>query len=482
MGVGKARATLSVAGSQIGCEGLGLLRNVILARLLGPSEMGVFATLAMTLSLLDMVSDLGPDRLLIQAEDGDREEFQATAQTLLVIRGLVCGVLLAGIAYPVANLLGNLNLGWMIAALGAVAAIRGFLHLDCKRTQRQHDFRSSVIAELASAGLTTAAVAVFANRVHDASAFVWISLLQVSVLVLASHVLSTRKYWLTYREDIAGRLFRFGWPLACNSLIMFGALQGDRLVVLASASAADLGRYAVAFQLTMVPTLLISRIASTLLLPVLSRSQSSPEQFAHRLNQAATILGFVSLTFTLSIMWAGNWAVGLLYGSAFQIAPAVMSGLAIMQGLRILRAVPSLTAMARADSVNPLAANVLRLTGIIAAAIVGLSGWGLEAIAFAGCGGEIIALIGSVLLLQWRHEIRPHAIWRASLLFAAGIIPGALALHGDHSMVRQVVCAGCAGGVVLWALGNTLSVLRSKSVRVSPAVSEFRPMFIESGH
>ncbi len=482
MAVWKARSAIPVAASQIGCEGLGLLRNIILARLLGPSEMGVFATLAITLSLLDMLSDLGPDRLLIQAEDGDRKEFQATAQTMLVIRGMVCSVLLVGAAMPIAGLLGNPSLAWMIAALGAVAGLRGLLHLDFKRVQRDHDFRSSMIVELISAGVTTAAVAVFAKHIHSASAFVWISLLQVVVLVIASHGIATRRYWLGYRPEIAGRLFRFGWPLACNSLIMFGALQGDRLVVLASAAAADLGRYAVAFQLTMVPTLLISRLTSTLFLPVLARSQTAPEKFAARLDQIAALLGLIALSFTLCVMWTGNLAIGILYGSAFQVTPALMTWLAIMQGLRILRAVPSLAALARADSLNPLASNVLRLTGIIAAATVGLSGWGLEAIAAAGCGGEVVALIGSALLLHRRQGTQPAAIWKASSLFFAAVILGWLAFTAGSSMAARIGFAGLTGGIVLMAILNFWRTTGSQNAStISTAVVETRAMLADGG-
>ena len=482
MAVWKARTALPVAASQIGCEGLGLLRNIILARILGPSEMGVFATLAITLSLLDMLSDLGPDRLLIQAEDGDREEFQATAQTLLVVRGMACCVLLVGLAMPTASLLGNPNLAWMIAALGAVAGLRGWLHLDCKRVQRNHDFRSTMVVELTSAGMTTAVVALFANHIHSASVFVWISLFQVVVLVCVSHVVATRRYRLAYRPEIASRLLRFGGPLACNSLIMFGALQGDRLVVLASATAANFGRYAVAFQLTMVPTLLISRITSTVFLPQLARNQKAPEKFAERLDQIVAVLGLLALSFTLSLMGTGNLAIEILYGSAFQVTPAVMYWLAIMQGLRILRAAPSLAALARADSVNPLASNVLRLTGIIAAATVGLSGWGLEAIVAAGCGGEVVALIGSALLLHRRQGIQPTAIWNSLSLFAAGAVFGWLTFAAGDSMVSRLGFTGLTGGILLVSI---LNFRRTTGFRyastISTAVVETRAILTDKG-
>ena len=455
MSVNRIRQSALVAASQVTCEGLGLLRNIILARALGPEQMGILATLAVTLSLLDMVSDFGPDRLLIQAEDGDEPAFQATSQFLLLIRGMVCGGLLGILAIPIAYWTGSSQIAWMIAALGLVSGLRGLMHLDGKRMQRNHDFRTSMISELASSVLTTVVVFLAWPTLRDASAFVWISLLQAGILVVTSHCFASRSWQLTCDPAIARRLWKFGLPLAINSLIMFGALQGDRLVVLASATAADLGRYAIAFQLTMVPTLLVSRIATTIFLPAFARSQNSPVAFSQQLDQVAMALGLISIVFVAGLTWNGNLLIGSLYGPHFQLSPAVMSCLVVMQGLRILRTLPSLVALSRADSLNPLASNLLRLVGIAAAAIVGLGGWGLAAIAAAGCAGELVALAGSAWLLQSRQKINPAAIWINLGLF--GVVSSAVWLTtGSTSHITQFVGVFTVISVLIIAVARIL--------------------------
>lgn len=438
----RVRPTIYVAAAQAGAEGLGLVRNVLLARALGPSEMGVAIALTMTLSLLDMISDFGPDRLLVQAEDGDREEFQSTAHSMLIIRGLISAALLAGLAFPVGHYLKRPDAVGMMMALGVVPLVRGLLHLDSKRVQRHHDFRRTMIVELSAAITATTAAFLLASWIRSAAVLVWVSVLQAVVLVGVSHGVAQRPYRLGMGRDVARRLLRFGWPLAVNGVIMFGAFQGDRLVVLASATAADLGRYAVAFQMTMVPALLISRIASTAWLPSLSRCQGDPVTFNQRLESITEILGGVGLVFSLGILSLGNPVIKMLYGPDFPVPVAVMSALGVMQGLRILRAVPSLAALSRADSFNPLASNVLRFLGIAAAAIAGMSGGGLEAITTCGCGGEVIALIGSIVLLRHRHSLSVKPLIRVGGLFAIGLLSAGVAAQAvDWPLAGRLVLA-----------------------------------------
>ena len=70
------------------------IRNIIIARLISPNDFGIAATFVITVSLLEMISDLAAHRLLVQAKDGNEERFQETAHLLMVVRGAVNAVLL----------------------------------------------------------------------------------------------------------------------------------------------------------------------------------------------------------------------------------------------------------------------------------------------------------------------------------------------------------------------------------------------------
>src|SRR5690242_2104402 len=63
-------ANVYLAGAVIG-QACALLRYTLLARLLGPRQLGLVATLILVSNFFELVSDTGSDRFLVQDPDGD---------------------------------------------------------------------------------------------------------------------------------------------------------------------------------------------------------------------------------------------------------------------------------------------------------------------------------------------------------------------------------------------------------------------------
>ncbi len=84
------------AASQI----LSFGRNAMLGHMLAKGDFGIAAILTLLLQLLDNLTDLGVDRLIVQAPDGARPRFIATNHTALMIRGIVVAVLCSSDPFP----------------------------------------------------------------------------------------------------------------------------------------------------------------------------------------------------------------------------------------------------------------------------------------------------------------------------------------------------------------------------------------------
>ncbi|MBS0489219.1 MAG: oligosaccharide flippase family protein, partial [Proteobacteria bacterium] len=65
-----------------------MARYTIMARLLGPEQLGLAALLILTSSFFESVSDNGSDRFMIQDPDGDKPEVQKLVQLVFVGRGV----------------------------------------------------------------------------------------------------------------------------------------------------------------------------------------------------------------------------------------------------------------------------------------------------------------------------------------------------------------------------------------------------------
>jgi len=184
-------AALLSAGQAVG-QGLSFVRNIIVARFVCPADFGIAATFAITVSLLEMVSDLAADKLLIQAKDGDEESLQATAQAWQVLRGVCAAALLLLLAWPFAALFHVPQAQWAFYWLAAVPLLRGFVHLDIRRLQRHMQYWPAVLAESGAQLLATAAAVALAWWLRSYAAMLWIVILQSAALTLGSHLVARR--------------------------------------------------------------------------------------------------------------------------------------------------------------------------------------------------------------------------------------------------------------------------------------------------
>src|SRR5512140_2861479 len=101
-----AKGGIKLSAGQAVNQGLSFLKNVIIARLLSPSDYGVAATFAITLSIVEVTSNIAADKLIIQSQEGETEEFQATIQFMQFIRGCINAAILLLLGSPVATLFG----------------------------------------------------------------------------------------------------------------------------------------------------------------------------------------------------------------------------------------------------------------------------------------------------------------------------------------------------------------------------------------
>ena len=123
-------------------------RNALLGHWLSPSDFGIAATLTMMLQLIELLTDVGADRLIVQAKDGNRPLLLANAHLLLIGRGALTALTLYLAAGPIARILCRRSRQGGLRGLGARAAYPGLLHLDCRRAQRRFDNRPNMLIEV----------------------------------------------------------------------------------------------------------------------------------------------------------------------------------------------------------------------------------------------------------------------------------------------------------------------------------------------
>jgi O-antigen/teichoic acid export membrane protein len=426
----------NLAAGQIFIQICSFIRNVVIARLISPADFGIASMFAISLSLIEMISNLAAEKLIIQDIEGDSECFQATIHCLQFVRGCLIGLILFSIAGPLARLFGVEDARWAFRWLGFIPFIRGLIHQDMIRLQRQMRFGPSILVETGVSVVVMIAAYPLGRWFGDYSAMLWIIVAQAGIVVLGSHIVAERRYRWALDKNTISRLLIFGWPLLINGLLMFGILQGDRFMIGAANrlfgraiyTLTDLGVYSVAFSLVFAPTMLIANVGTALFLPLLSRVQDSGRSFERRYYFVCQTIALAGGLFSIPFIISGEWIIRLIYGQKYANAGSVVAWLAAMQALRIIRIGPTLAAMAKGDTKNAMFSNVVRSVAFAGVVLTAAFGGPLPLIAASGFMGEVLAMGFCVGRLKSIHRIPVMVCLKPAIISGIFMMLGAVTL------------------------------------------------------
>jgi O-antigen/teichoic acid export membrane protein len=391
---------------------IGLLRNIIIARLVSVEDFGIASTLAITVAFMEMASNFSLDRLLVQARPEESQNLQLTAQLLQTARGIATGILILLMAEPIASLFGSPDSTLAFQLLACVPILRGLAHLDMFRAQREMRFGPFIAVELVSIAVSTAAVFPLYKIYADYRVMLFAILIQNLLFLILSHVVARNPYRWAWNPDVVGRAVHFGWPLMLNGLLMFGTFHGDRIIVGSIIGLQELAYFSAALTLTLPPTLVLAKTQSILLLPPLSQTNNDTAAFARLslLTVEATLLATIIYALLFSLI-APSLLV-LLYGQKYEEAAQLVVLLAVLQAFRLAKAGPATIAISQAQTKIPLIANLVRVLALPIAWFAATAGWGTYGVIIIAILGEILGFAVSLFLIsrQTAGQVRQLAI------------------------------------------------------------------------
>jgi O-antigen/teichoic acid export membrane protein len=317
---GIGRSIARTAGFNVAAAAAAGLGGIILARTVGPAVRGEYAAITAWFGVALMIGGMGQPAALCfyVARDPLRaREYVATSRAMMLTTGtivLVSGILLAPL---LAHGIAAVSLGYRIAFGTSIVAFVG----------------ASYTFSLQARDLSKWNVVRVSQPVLSIIAFVVLWRLRLLTLDNALVVLSVTlvlqlgwAYGSCRRTSLApghvhATLIR---PLAAYGAAQIVALtpaalnaQLDQLVLSQTVPAADLGRYAIAVSLTLLPIPFVSAIGNVAF-PRLA-AQERPTAATHRMQRMA-VLGSAGMAAAMLVPLAAGayWIVPLVFGAGYR--------------------------------------------------------------------------------------------------------------------------------------------------------------------
>lgn len=378
-------------------EILALGRNILMARLLGTEEFGQAILIGLALRLAEMGTDVGIEKLMVQARDGGSSVLQRHLHGASVLRGLFTMLVLLALALPFEIAFDGGPVASTYLMLALLPFIRGFQHLDYRRLERHGRFHMMAAVDLGASILTFAMVPVCYWVMGDHRMAVALFAVHQITLVVLSHVLAERRYRVGFSQVALRRVWVFGRPLVLNAVLIWLTFQFDRMIVAKYFSWSDVALYGVAFQLAILPTQVLTRATQSILAPRL-RQALARGTMVQAFGPALGRYGVTGLAFVAGYGALAGLVIGTLYGADYVGAGALYWVMGLAAGLRILRAPVSQFNLAVGRTADLAHANLWRALAVPAAVLSAHLGWGLVALAACAVVGEVLAALCGVRL------------------------------------------------------------------------------------
>lgn len=402
------KAFMLVSGNAF-ASALLLVRNLIVARLVSPADYGVASTFAISMSIVEMMSYIGLQQLMVVDKNGDDPEFQKAMQGFQVLRGCFSSLAMYLISVPYARFMGIEDVAWTFQVMSVVPLMNALQHFDQHRAKRVMNFRPSILISVYPALFSVVAIWPIALIFHDYQIMLWSMILQTAATVVMSHLLAERPYGLKLDAQVMKKSMLFGWPLLLNGIMLFAVFNGEKLIVGRELGMAPLAVFTMAFTLTVTPTLILGNSIQTMFLSQLSLAQDRQKDF-ERIGvvtiEASLVIGILLVVGTSLL---GGPIIGLLLGPKYMPMLDIIVPMAILQSVRSGKTGSSVVALARKRSGNSIAANVFRVGSLPIAWWIAIKTGDINQILWVGIASEVMGFILSLYLVQTRvgMSVRP---------------------------------------------------------------------------
>ncbi|NPC97944.1 oligosaccharide flippase family protein [Nocardioides sp. zg-DK7169] len=393
--------------------------SILMARLIAPDELGVFAVALTIWAILGTLAEFGLGADLVRASDPERRAPTVASLGVLISAILALSMVLA--AGPLAAAFRSPESRGVIVVMALGIAVFGFSIVPAARLQRE--FRQGTLFAVNGAGLLASALVMTTLALRDVgpAALAWGQVANQVVVVLGLHLATRSRPRFGLDREIARASLAFCLPLALANLVSWALLSIDNLIVARVLGPGELGLYLLAFNVSSWPMSAVGQALRVVALPGFAQVADPGERNRALLRSVAPAAAVAALM-GLTLATLAGPLVAVLYGERWSGAAAALTGLAVFGALRVLLDLVATFLIAIGATTAVLAVQVLWMAALVPAMYVGLAGFGL-----AGAGWSHVVVTVAVVIPAYGVCLRRAGVDTGAFL-RAGLVPLAVAV------------------------------------------------------
>jgi O-antigen/teichoic acid export membrane protein len=431
--------TLLLTLTTIATVALRLITNIILTRLLTPEVFGQVGVIVSISVVLTLVTDLGFQPFLVRHGRGDDKDFINTIWTLKFIRSMVLAAVMLGAAPLLAQMYGQPSMVLLVAVGSILFVFDALNSLSLISAIRRERAGYLSVFEFVITLLQTGLMIGLAYYLRNVWAILLTLLCSAAMRTLGSYALfpdSTHRFRI--EKPVVMELLHFAKYIAASSTIYLILTQGDKIVFSNMLTLSEFGLFMLASNLVLVFGTFSTLYASRVAYPRFAK--------AHAAGSGELALTYYSsrwyVTLPLALCSGGllgaAWlVVEILFDERYLGAAPFLALLAIAPPFQYSVTCADQCLVAAGQVRTTLLLNIVRVVGLILAAIVGYRFYGTMGMIAALGVMDLPPMLCAWYFLKRNGILNIGAEMAFFATFALGIALGKFAHLSAHWLVAQ---------------------------------------------
>ncbi len=365
------------------------VRMIILARILSPSQFGIFGVAILATALLEVFTETGVNVILVQEKE-DIKKYINSAWIISIVRGVLIALVIFSSAPFIANFFKSPESKILLQIISVVPLIRGFVNPFSVKFQKYLEFHKEFWYRFVIF-LVDAIVSIsFAFITKNAMSLVFGLIAGALLEVILSFLLIKPVPYLSFNKEYITKIFHRGKWVTLSGIFNYLYHNADNIMVGKILGIASLGLYEMAYRISLLPITEVADVVQKVVFPVYTKISGDKERLRKAFAKTLISVSIFSIPFGITIFLFAKDIVLLLLGAQWVSIIPVLRILSIFGVIRAISGSSSALFLSVSKQEYVTVATFISISGLLITIVPLVLHFGI-------LGAGISALIGTLI-------------------------------------------------------------------------------------
>ncbi len=376
---------------RVAYRALGIVRIGIIAHILSPYSLGVFAVATISLGFLEIITETGINVFLIQEKE-NIDEYINSAWVVSIIRGILIALLIATTAGPVSSFFGSVESKSLLYLVALVPLIRGFINPSVVKFQKELQFNKEFFYRF-SMYFVESIISVAGALILKSPLGLVIGLLGgaiYEVIYTFFAVKPTPKFIVEWNKVF--RVIKRGIWVTLFGIFDYVYTQFDNVIVGRMLGVSPLGIYQNAYKISTAPLTEVGNVFYKVTFPVFSKMSDDMVRLKRAFIKNVLVNTVLMILAGVVVFVFATPIVKIVFGPGWDAAIPVVKLLAILGVVRGVASSTNSLLVAKTKQKYCAVITFVSAVGLLATIIPLVNKFGIMGAGMAAIVGTVISL------------------------------------------------------------------------------------------